>query len=468
MTVPAHEMAAATPASRDRYVDLLRVVALGMVMLGHFLMAGIARLPGGDVAVANSLVTVPQARILTWLFQVMPVFFVVGGFSHARALESLHRRGGTLADFADTRARRLLEPTAVFVTFGVLAAVFVELAGTPAPTIEYAMRIIGQPLWFIGIYLLVVALAPWMFRLHGRYGVGVVVVLVGAVVVDDVVRLAFDVSLVGYLNFATVWLAIHQIGFFWADGRLLDRRLAIRMAVGGLTAAALLVWLAPYPLSMVSLPGERVSNLAPPSLALLALGVGQIGVLVLMHDAANRWLQRPRVWLAVVSANGMVMTAFLWHLTAIVVVNAVVVQSGLPSPEVGSAQWWLLRIPMLVAVLAVLSLLVAVFRRYELPRPHEIAPEGLRRAHRDGWAAFGLVLALVGVLGFAVTGFSGVTTWATTTLVVLPTTPFLDLTLLVAGWAVVQQSARPRPSPRSAAPSPPAGPTSGRGRSGPA
>jgi hypothetical protein len=334
----------------------------------------------------------------------------------------------------------------------VLAAALVEIAGTPDPTVEFAFRLIGQPLWFIGIYLIVVAFAPMMLALHERHGVRVLVVLSALVVAVDVARLSFGLTLVGYLNFVLVWLVVHQIGFFYADGRLLDRRLQAAMAVGGLTTAVLLVALLVYPVSMVSLPGERVSNLAPPSVALVALAVGQIGVLMLVRDPMNRWLQRPRVWTAVVSGNGVVMTAFLWHLTAIVVVNALAVQSGLPTPTIGSAQWWLTRPLLLGAVVVVLAGLVAVFRRFEAPHPSVVVPVADRRPHRDGRAVLGLVLAVLGVLGFSMTGFSGVTTFATQRLVVLPTTPFVNLALLLAGWWLVQTAARARaaPAPRSA------------------
>ncbi len=466
MTASAAELASATPTSRDRYVDFLRVAALGCVMVGHFLMAGVDRFPDGSVSVSNSLVAVPELRGLTWIFQVMPVFFVVGGFSHAVALRSLRRRNGTYADFAEARTRRLLEPTAAFVSFGVLAAVLVELSGTPDLTVEFALRIIGQPLWFIGIYLVVVALAPRMLDLHERFGIRVVAVLAAAVVLVDVARIGFDVPFVGYANFVVTWLAIHQMGFFWADGRLLRRRVAWQLAGVGGASAVLLVALGPYPLSMVSLPGERVSNLAPPSVALLALATFQIGVIVLLRDVGNRWLQRARVWTAVVAANGVVMTAFLWHLTAIVVVNAVLVDSGLPSPTVGSLAWWGSRLPMFFAVLAVLAVLVSVFRRFEQPRSQLVPGPAQRRSHRDGRAFLGLVLSFVGVLGFSVTGFSGATTLATETLVVVPVTPFLNLLLLVGGWWLVELAARPPRSVGSAAPSAPAGPTSGRDHSG--
>ncbi|MFZ0323977.1 MAG: acyltransferase [Actinomycetes bacterium] len=465
-TPSAADLAAATPASRDRYVDFLRVAALASVMLGHYLMAGVLRGPGGQVVVTNSLVEVPPARLLTWVFQVMPVFFVVGGFSHATAIPSLRRRGGTYADFALSRCRRLLEPTLAFVTFGVLAAVLVEISGPPNEWVEFALRLIGQPLWFVGIYLFVVAMAPWMLRLHVRFGVKVIAALLTIVVVVDVLRLGFDVPLVGYLNFLLVWLAIHQFGFFYADGRLLDRRVGWSMAVAGYTTAVVLVALLPYPLSMVSLTGERVSNLAPPSVALVAMAAGQIGVLVLIRDPVSRWLTRARVWTVVVAANGVVMTTFLWHLTAIVVVNAVIVQTGLPTPQIGTIAWWFGRLLILPFVIAVLAGLVAVFRRFEAPHATVVPPEGERRRHRDGLGAAGIVLAIIGILGFSMTGFTGITTFETQTLVVVPVTPFLNLVLLLLGWWIVQFAASPRrPSARSAGPSARAGPTSGRDHS---
>ena len=196
----AAELARATPSTRDRYVDFLRVAALVAVMLGHFLMAGVVRDQAHELVVTNTLVQVPVARLLTWVLQVMPVFFMVGGFSNATSLASLRRRAGdrhVYADFVFVRCRRLLEPTAAFVAFGVLAAALVEIAGTPDRTVEFAFRLIGQPLWFIGIYLIVIAFAPMMLTLHERHGVRVVVVLAVLVVLVDVARLSFGLILVG-------------------------------------------------------------------------------------------------------------------------------------------------------------------------------------------------------------------------------------------------------------------------------
>src|SRR5206468_3000684 len=75
------------------------------------------------------LAVLPWLQPLTWLLQVMPVFFLVGGFSHATALASVHRRGGGYTDFVRSRAGRLLRPTAVFVGGWLALALGLELTG---------------------------------------------------------------------------------------------------------------------------------------------------------------------------------------------------------------------------------------------------------------------------------------------------------------------------------------------------
>ncbi|WP_163567992.1 hypothetical protein [Fodinicola feengrottensis] len=94
-TVPsAAALAAATGNDRDRYVDFLRVFSIGAVVIGHWFMALL--LAHNGVAIAKTL----PAQLVTWLWQVMPLFFFVGGFSHAVTLRSMRRRGGTTADFS--------------------------------------------------------------------------------------------------------------------------------------------------------------------------------------------------------------------------------------------------------------------------------------------------------------------------------------------------------------------------------
>src|SRR5688572_28266221 len=161
-SVSASELAAATPSTRDRYVDLLRVASLGTVVLGHWLMAAVTTGGDGRVEVGNLLAVEPRLQILTWALQIMPVFFFVGGFSHALSYRSLSRKStaegaSVYPAFLRARLQRLLRPTMVFIGVWGAAAVLLQLAGGGGGLLDVALRLVAQPLWFIGIYLAMVA-----------------------------------------------------------------------------------------------------------------------------------------------------------------------------------------------------------------------------------------------------------------------------------------------------------------------
>ncbi len=428
------ELAGATPATRDRYVDLLRVASLGAVVLGHWLMAAVT--PDG---VGNLLAVVPALQPLTWLLQVMPVFFFVGGFSHALSYRSLLRKrpGGSedsvYSAFLRARLQRLLRPTTVFVLVWGAAALLVQLLGGGGGLTGVTLRMVTQPLWFIGIYLAMVAFTPPLLRLHERYGWGAFAGLAVAAVAVDVLRFAAGVPYVEFLNFAFVWLAVHQLGFLRADGRI--RRPAL-LAGAGLVAAIALVAFGPYPLSMVGMPGEKVSNMAPPTLALLAHGLWLLGAVELLRAPAARLLERPRVWRTVVAANGVAMTAFLWHLTAMFGVYGALLALDVELPEPASAAWWA-QVPLRIALAAALTAaLVAAFRTFERPVPTAPA-EG-----HGPLAALGATLCLLGVLGLSMVGFGGLLDGHTALLIALPVSAPGAVAMTLGGWLLVERAGR--------------------------
>ncbi|MER7623603.1 acyltransferase [Streptomyces sp. NPDC126503] len=417
----ARELAAATPAGRDRYVDLLRVASLAVVVLGHWTMAAVT--PDGRID--NLLAVVPGLQIVTWALQVMPVFFFVGGFAHALA----HRSRPGYADFLRARLRRLLRPTMVFVAVWGTAALLIQLAGRGGGTAGAVLRLVPQLLWFIGIYLAMVALTPPLLRLHERWGAGACAALVAGAVAVDVLRFAAGVPYVEFLNFAFVWLAVHQLGFLRADGMI--RRPAL-LAGAGLAGAAALVALGPYPLSMVGMPGEEVSNMAPPTLALLCHGLWLVGAVELLRGPGSRLAARAGVWRVVVAANGIAMTAFLWHLTAMLGVYGALSALGLEPPAPASAAWWAWLPVRLLAAVALTALLVAVFRRFETPAP------SARTGGSGPLAALGITLALLGVLGLSAAGFAGLLEGHTATLIAVDVSAPAAVALALVGWLLVE------------------------------
>ncbi|MET8907475.1 acyltransferase [Micromonospora sp. NPDC004551] len=411
------QLAERTPATRERYVDLLRALAITMVVLGHWGVTVIGYDRAGHPAGHSALGDLPWAWPLTWVAQVIPVFFLVGGYANAASLTARRSRGGTATGWLVDRSARLARPTTALLVVLAAGAAVASLRGADPAQVRTVVWFATIPLWFLVAYLIVVPLTPPMYALHRRFGLTVPVVLVGLVALGDLGRIWGPAGLATG-NYVFGWLAIHQLGFAWYDNRtqgdaaeprgLRRRRLPLSrtagavLFAGGLVAVVLLTVVGPYPVAMLNVPGERLDNAAPPSLALLAVATAQLGLILLLREPAGRWLRRPRAWRAVIAVNSVVLTVFLWHLTAAVLLVGLLDALGaLPTPRVGSAAWWGWRIPWLLALAVVLAALVAVFGPIEARtrRPPATGPagEGARRL-RTALAVLGYAGLVAGLL----------------------------------------------------------------------
>jgi hypothetical protein len=219
----------------------------------------------------------------------------------------------------------------------------------------------------LAVYLMVAAVVPFTHALWKRFGMLSFWVLISGAVAIDVMSLKFGVPYVNFLNFGFVWLAVHQLGYAWGEGYFARPLRAFIWGVGGLSALGLLVGLGPYPVAMIGVPGEGLSNSMPPTLALLSLGISQTGFALALEPAARRMLDNMRIWTGVVLLNGMIMTVYLWHLTAFVLVLIAAWLLGGVGLEVapGSGTWWLMRPIWFALYIATLFPLIAIFARYE-------------------------------------------------------------------------------------------------------
>lgn len=395
------EMVARTPATRDRYVDFLRAFSICSVVFGHWFI-GLIYWERGIVGIHSAVGVTSGMWLGTWLFQVMPIFFFVGGFSNLVTFESFERRGEPASAFIRTRLWRLLKPSLVFVGVWLPIQVVLHLSNTGAPTgpriwddttllrgmLPPGATLPFGPLWFLAVYAIVLAVSPWLIRLHRRVGWWAPAAMAVGTIVVDTIGFGTGSWAVRWVNVAFVLLFPHQLGFFYADGRLtrLPRRAFWAMALGGLALLVVLttpwVWQAVvgdvryewfpgigyYPKSLLGTDVERISNAYPPTVCYLVQAVWSIGAVMLLRPVLTRWLERPGPWKVTIFLNSIIMTLFLWHMTAYLLAILVLWPLGLGDYVDSTAGWWAERILWIVVPGAFLAGLVAVFGRFERPR----------------------------------------------------------------------------------------------------
>jgi hypothetical protein len=365
------DLAEATPLSRLRHLDFLRALAIVAVVLGHWFLMTVARLPDGGLTGYNALPLLEDFWWLTWLFQVMPLFFFVGGAGNG--ISWGRRRDDGVAAWLLGRSGRLFPPVTLLLGAMLLGVVVAQWLAVDERFLAEAVGVIILPLWFLVVYIAVIVLTPVMCWLHRRCGAGVLGVMIAAVALLDIPRVALGVEAWGYANYAFGWLVIYQAGIVWgeiAGGDSSKIRIRVHPAVlflGSLAMLVLLTVVGPYPVPMVAVPQTTINNPSPPTLAFLALAGVQVGFAAWVAGPVDRWLTRSRfAWRATIAVNAVVMTLFLWHMVAAFLAALVMVGVGwLPDSDVGTSGWWLGRLPWMAAIAVVMAGLLVTVGRWE-------------------------------------------------------------------------------------------------------
>jgi peptidoglycan/LPS O-acetylase OafA/YrhL len=399
------ERARRTPAARNRYADLLRAASIVVVVIGHWLMAAPSAESGMRFTLSDMLHVAPWTQWLTWVFQVMPLFFVVGGYAHAASWESDREAGADYGGWVSRRLQRLVRPVAPFLLVWCALGLSARWLGLSRQVVRGGSEAAFVPTWFLAVYVIVVVLGPAMYQAWRRLGLtSFWILVVGAAAVDVIAR-ATSAEWVRWLNYAFVWLALHQLGYAWRHGVFSEPVRAAALALGGFSALVVLKGLASYPVSMVTVPGEHAANSNPPTLALLALGVTHAGIALAFEARARSLLDRLHVWAVVVFVNGVIMTLYLWHATVMVLLVAVAELPGgvglrfVPN----TLAWWATRLPWLLVLVTGLAGFVAVFGPVEAKR----AGTATAPAWRSVAGAIALCVGLVALSAGGIGGGGG-------------------------------------------------------------
>ncbi len=357
---------------RNHYVDFLRAFSLLVVVAWHWVFTIIRWNKDGPHA-TNPIGFTTGLWTATWLLQVMPLFFYVGGYAHLTAWDRARARGEHLGHFVWKRINKLAIPAlallGVWIAFGIVLGSVFDLHW-----IGRAVILVVSPLWFMGVYLMLVALLPVFLWLHRRYDTIVLVFLAAIAGAVDILRFREGYEWLGYINMIAVWGLCHQLGFFYDRIVAAARRTDWTLLWAGLAGLAGLVGSGLYPGSMVGVPGER-SNMAPPTLCIIALVAFQAGVAEVLRPTIEARLGRPRWSRVNDTINRFSMPLFLFHTTGMALHRAVryALAGNRNEARQPTFWWWLYRplafIGPLVFTLPVIWLFGRQWTREPKPKP---------------------------------------------------------------------------------------------------
>lgn len=393
----AAEIAQRTPADRDRAIDVIRIVSLVGVVAGHTIMA--TSIIDHDVfRWGNLLTTSVVFQALTWVFQIMPLFFFAGVAASVGSYDAGTSWGGWLLK----RCTRLYRPVFYYLAFWA-AALLILKPLLPVHVYEPVAGISTQLLWFLGAYVMVLAAVPLLARIttRGRLiaavaGTYALVVLVDAIRIND-----HAWSALGYLNFV-VWLIPGMLGVAYRRG-LLTTTAALRVGLGMLAVNVALVWVGPYELSLVGIETQHIKNMTPPSLLLAGHAIMMCAFAIAAAPTISRWAARPQVWRLAVIGNTGAMTLYLWHMPALLGMHLAFDFAGLPRYP-GQPHFLVLSVYQLTIMTALVAGLFLLLRPLE-NNPLPLWDGG--RVSVSGWrsATVGTLLVIAGAATLASVGW---------------------------------------------------------------
>ena len=370
-------------SKRDLTLDLARVFCVLLVVIIHLLMVGVGFGPDGQVAVSRPLEQQWWFAPVTWAGQIMPLFFVVGGFASITAWRSLERRGGNGADYVRSRVLRLAQPAFPLFIFYAVVIGGARIIGIDPQLVDLAVVGAASPLWFLAAYTLCQALVPVVVVWHRRSPRATLVVLLAGAVVVDAIRYSTGIDAIGLANLFFVWLLVQQIGFWYADGWFAERRWWTLVTIAAVAYASLwpLTAWGPY-------ADDMLTNLNPPTVPLVALAVAQACILRLLRPALAALMNTHAARAFVFVIGSRLMTIYLWHLPVILMLSGLALLVPFASPPPASTAWWLTRPVMFVLVMAAVFGLSFLVGRWEAPR--EVGP-----TPPSGVVAIATVLAFI-------------------------------------------------------------------------
>lgn len=340
---------------RDPLIDLLRAGALLVVVAWHWVFTTIRWTSSGP-RVGNPVAVTPGLWLLTWVLQIMPAFFMIGGFLHST-------NDLPATSFWAKRLQRLVVPVLpLLIPAGALAAWYSAIG---RHDLVKGVILVISPMWFLATYVICVLFAPVAQRLHRSIGPWAVALGLVIVATIDHVRIGLGLggALTGALAFVSVWLTVHQMGYSMGQVLSTTKRNQIRLAGLGYTLLGIAAAVFPYPAAMVGLDGHKLSNMGPPTLMVVLLAIGQLGLIGLCSQPLRAFASRRQGLLR--AMGNWSMTVYAWHLCAYAVFWWLLLRFGYRVGATVDTQWWLQRPVWFIGPLALAVPICRLTRRFD-------------------------------------------------------------------------------------------------------
>lgn len=297
--------------------------------------------------------------MLTWVLQVMPLFFIVSGSVNAEAWNRHHQRGGGLTAFVRRRVGRFTAPLAMLVALCAVA----ELTGRALNGQPFITRhlVILVPLWTLGLLMAYAPATAMLDRAWRRFGTTTTVWLGSIVVLSDLVRFRAGSDLAAVAQTVStigVWLVAYQLGWVYraavAQGAEATRGTGQVLASVGFVGLVVTTNIDVYPRPMVATTTDSMSNLLPTTVPVMMLALLQCGLLLVFRPRLAAWLDRDQMRGRLDALGGYALPAYLLHMIVVVAMVLALEATGLGLSDVPTVAWWITRPLWLAAVVALM------------------------------------------------------------------------------------------------------------------
>jgi O-antigen/teichoic acid export membrane protein len=97
---------------------------------------------------------------LTWIMQVIPIFFMVGGYASGISWCAVRRDGESYAAWLGRRLRRLVWPLLPLLAVWVTIVAGEYAPGVRPELIRYGSQVAFIPIWFLAVYIVIIMVVP--------------------------------------------------------------------------------------------------------------------------------------------------------------------------------------------------------------------------------------------------------------------------------------------------------------------